>query len=95
MRLARDQAVVRDDNHLLAPTLLRSQLVSFLYQAVQRGEMTKKDADRHLNYVRGPRMRLLGARGRPTIAGQPRRGRSASGALVDPGDRRDRVRSAH
>jgi predicted nucleic acid-binding protein len=37
-------------------------MLSLLYQAVRRGEMTKKDADRLLNYVRGLRIRLLGDR---------------------------------
>jgi predicted nucleic acid-binding protein len=60
--LARHEAVIRDEHQLLAPTLLRSQLLSLLYQAVRRGEMTKKDADRQLNYVRGLQIRLLGDR---------------------------------
>ena len=42
MRLAHDQIVIGDDHQILAPTLLRSQLLSLLYQAVSRGEMTKK-----------------------------------------------------
>jgi predicted nucleic acid-binding protein len=62
MRLALDRAVIRADHQLLAPTLLRSQMLSFLYQAVRRGEMTKKDADEQLNYMRGLRIRLLGDR---------------------------------
>jgi predicted nucleic acid-binding protein len=62
IRLAEDQAVIRDQYHLLAPTLLRSQLLSLLYQAVHRGEMTNEDAERQLNYVRGLRIRLLGDR---------------------------------
>jgi predicted nucleic acid-binding protein len=59
--LARNQAVIREDQ-LLAPTLIRSQMLSLLYQAVQRGEMTKKDAEQQLDYVRGLRIRLLGDR---------------------------------
>lgn len=62
LRLAQDRAEIRDEHQLLAPTLLRSQMLSLLYQAVQRGEMTKKDAERHLDYVRGLRLRLLGDR---------------------------------
>ena len=62
MRLALDRAVIRAEHQLVAPTLLRSQVLSFLYQAVRRGEMTKKDADERLTYVRGLRMRLLGDR---------------------------------
>jgi predicted nucleic acid-binding protein len=60
--LARDQAAIRDEHQLLAPTLLRSQLLSQLYQAVQRGEITKEYADQQLDYVRGLRIRLLGDR---------------------------------
>jgi hypothetical protein len=37
MRLARDEAVVNGEHQLLAPTLIRSQLLSLLYQAVRRG----------------------------------------------------------
>jgi hypothetical protein len=62
IRLARDEAVIRGEHQILAPTLLRSQMLSLLYQAVRRGEMTRKDAERQLNYVRGLRIRLLGDR---------------------------------
>jgi predicted nucleic acid-binding protein len=37
-------------------------MLSLLYQAVQRGEMTKMDAERLLIHVRGLRIRLLGDR---------------------------------
>ena len=62
IRLADEGAVIGDEHQLLAPTLLRSQLLSLLFQAVARGEMTKKDAEQTLNYVRGLRIRLLGDR---------------------------------
>ena len=62
IRLAHDQAVIRGEDQILAPTLLRSQVLSLLYQAVRRGEMTRKDAERQLEYVRGLRIRLLGDR---------------------------------
>ena len=62
IRLAYDQAVIGDEHQILAPTLLRSQVLSLLYQAVHRGEMTRKDAERRLDYVRGLRIRLLGDR---------------------------------
>jgi predicted nucleic acid-binding protein len=62
IRLAHSQAVIPDQHQLLAPTLLRSQMLSLLYQAVHRGELTNKDAERQLNYVRGRRIRLLGDR---------------------------------
>jgi predicted nucleic acid-binding protein len=60
VRLAHDEAMIADAHRLVAPTLLRSQLLSLLYQAVRRGELTRKDADRQLRYVRGLRIRLLG-----------------------------------
>lgn len=62
IRLAHDQAVIGDEHQILAPTLLRSQMLSSLYQSVHRGEITKKEAERRLNYVRGLRIRLLGDR---------------------------------
>jgi predicted nucleic acid-binding protein len=62
IRLARDEAVIRGEHQILAPALLRSQVLSHLYQAVRRGEMTRKDAERQLNYIRRLRMRLLGDR---------------------------------
>ncbi len=62
VRLARHEVVIPDEHHLLAPTLLRSQMLSLLYRAVRQGEITKKDADRQLNYVRALRLRLLGDR---------------------------------
>jgi predicted nucleic acid-binding protein len=62
LRLAQDEAVIRGEHQIVAPALLRSQLLSALYQAVHRGEMTEKVADQRLSYVRGLRIRLLGDR---------------------------------
>ena len=58
IRLAGDEAVVPDGHHMLAPGLLRSQMLSLLYQAARRGEITKKDAERRLDYAHGMRIRL-------------------------------------
>jgi hypothetical protein len=55
IQLAGEEAVVPDGHHMLAPALLRPQMLSLLYQAVHRGEMTKKDAERRLSYARGMR----------------------------------------
>lgn len=60
--LARNEAVIRAEHRLLAPTLLRSQLLALLYGAVRSGEMTKREAQRQLDYVRGLQIRLLGDR---------------------------------
>ena len=68
IRLAHDRAVIGDEHQILAPALLRSQTLSLLYQGVHRGEMTRKDAERRLDYIRGLRIRLLGDRVLQTVA---------------------------
>jgi predicted nucleic acid-binding protein len=68
LALAKDEAEIADEHQLLAPTLLRSQVLSSLYRAVRQGEMTKREADRRLNYVRALRMRLLGDRVLQSVA---------------------------
>lgn len=60
--LAGHETAIAGEHHLLAPTLFRSQVLSLLYRAVRRKEMTKKDADRRLDYLRALRIRLLGDR---------------------------------
>ena len=45
VRLAGENAVIRGEHQLLAPALLRSQVLSLLYRAVRRGEMTRKEAE--------------------------------------------------
>ncbi|MGH3756188.1 hypothetical protein [Actinophytocola sp.] len=70
IRLAHDQAEIAGEHQLLAPTLLRSQTLSLLYQQVHRGETTKKDAEQRLNYIRGLRIRLLGDRVLQAVAWQ-------------------------
>ena len=67
-RLAQERAVVSHEHQLLAPTLLRSQLLSLLYRAVRQGEITKQDADRQLSYARGLQIRLLGDRVLQSVA---------------------------
>jgi predicted nucleic acid-binding protein len=62
LHLARNDVAIAGEHQLVAPKLLRSQVLSLLYQAVRRGEMTKTDAERHLDYVRRLRIRLLGDR---------------------------------
>ena len=68
IRLARDDAVIRDEHELLAPTLLRSQVLSLLFQAVQRGELTVPEAENAIGYVRRLRLRLLGDRVLQSVA---------------------------
>jgi predicted nucleic acid-binding protein len=68
IRLAREDAVIRDEHELLAPTLLRSHVLSLLFQAVQRGELTQPEAENALGYVRRLRLRLLGDRVLQSVA---------------------------
>ena len=62
LRLAAANATLPPEHELLAPSLLRSQLLARLYRLVRDGSMTKKEAEHHLSYVRGLRIRLLGDR---------------------------------
>ena len=62
LRLAEQEAVVAERHQLVAPTLLRSQVLSLLYVEVRRAKISRKDADRRLDYLRGLRIRLLGDR---------------------------------
>ncbi len=62
LRLAENRASVPAHHQLLAPALIRSQLLSRLYQSVRNGDLTKKDAERQLDHFRAMRLRLLGDR---------------------------------
>jgi predicted nucleic acid-binding protein len=68
LRLALDGGRVPTGHQLVAPALLRSQLVSQLFQAVRAGEMTNPDADRVLDHMRALRIRLLGDRVLQSVA---------------------------
>lgn len=60
--LAAERRVLSEQHTILAPTLFRSQVLSLLYGAAHRGEMSDKEAEQQLTYLRGLRMRLLGDR---------------------------------
>ena len=62
LRLAAMQAVIPAQHRLLAPTLIRSQVLAHLYGAVRRGEMNRLTAERRLDHLRRLRLRLLGDR---------------------------------
>lgn len=68
LRLAHAETVIPDERRLLAPTLLRSQLLNTLYDAVRNGDLTKQAAERQLDYVRSMRIRLLGDRVLQSVA---------------------------
>jgi predicted nucleic acid-binding protein len=60
LHLASAELEVSGEHKLLAPTLLRSQALSALHEAVQRGEIPADVARDHLTRIRGMRIRLLG-----------------------------------
>jgi len=62
LRLARDEVRLPGVHRLLAPTLLRSQVLALLYQEVRSGATTRTEAERQLDYLRALRIRLLGDR---------------------------------
>ena len=62
VRLARERTVPADGHQILAPSLIRSQVLSLLYLAVRQGELTRRDAGHCLDHIRGLRLRLLGDR---------------------------------
>jgi predicted nucleic acid-binding protein len=60
LHLAAAEFEVAERHELLAPTLLRSQTLSALHEAVHRGELSAAIARARLAYVQGMKMRLLG-----------------------------------
>jgi indolepyruvate ferredoxin oxidoreductase alpha subunit len=60
LKLARDDVDVATKHTLLAPTLLRSQALSALHEAVDRGEIAPAAAREQLARVRAMKIRLLG-----------------------------------
>ena len=62
IRLAAEGVQVSPEHELLAPTLIRSQMLSQLHEAVRRGELDASEAERRLDGIAGMRIRLLGDR---------------------------------
>jgi predicted nucleic acid-binding protein len=60
LRLAADEAKVPAKHKLLAPTLLRSQALSTLHEAVHGGKLSSEVARERLARVNGLPIRLLG-----------------------------------
>jgi predicted nucleic acid-binding protein len=60
--LAKVEAKIPARHKLLAPTLLRSQVLAQLYAQVAEGKLARAEATRQLDYLRGLQMRLLGDR---------------------------------
>lgn len=70
LALAERDAKIPARHQLLAPTLLRSQVLALLFAEVQRGDLSSKEADRRLDYLRRLRLRLLGDRVLQRVAWQ-------------------------
>lgn len=62
LKLAARSAAIPATSRLLAPTLLRSQVLAQLYADVRRGSIDKKTAAARLDYLRALQIRLLGDR---------------------------------
>lgn len=60
IELARVATPVPGEHQLLAPTLLRSQVLSMLHEAVQRGELPAAVARERLAWINKLPIRLLG-----------------------------------
>ncbi|HKH31748.1 MAG TPA: type II toxin-antitoxin system VapC family toxin [Gaiellaceae bacterium] len=60
LQLAREGIEVPAEHELLAPTLLRSQTLSALHEAVERGELAADVARERLADIGRMRIRLLG-----------------------------------
>jgi predicted nucleic acid-binding protein len=60
LELARGDFELPDEHELLAPTLLRSQTLSALHEAVHAGELEPEDARERIARVNALPIRLLG-----------------------------------
>jgi predicted nucleic acid-binding protein len=60
LHLAAEEIEVSAEHQLLAPTLLRSQTLSVLHEAVQRGELPADAARERLARIARMKIRLLG-----------------------------------
>jgi predicted nucleic acid-binding protein len=59
LRLVADDVVVDEEHQLVAPSLIRSQALALLFDAVRRGDLTEQAALRHHDRLTRLRMRLL------------------------------------
>lgn len=70
LTLARSEAEIPARHRLLAPTLLRSQVLAQLFVEIQRGDLSRREADRRLDHLRRLGIRLLGDRVLQRVAWQ-------------------------
>jgi predicted nucleic acid-binding protein len=62
LQLIREKATLPIGTKLVAPTLLRSQVLASLYMAVRRREFDRDEARSRLDHMRSLQIRLLGDR---------------------------------
>lgn len=62
LRLIQEDAPLAEGHQLVAPNVLRSQVLSHLYRAVRRGELSRDEARAQLDRLSSLRVRLLGDR---------------------------------
>ncbi|MDX8353810.1 hypothetical protein [Cognatiyoonia sp. IB215182] len=62
LRLIEERAKIPPQNSLVAPTLLRSQILSELFAAVEGKEFDRREANARLNHMRALKIRFLGDR---------------------------------
>lgn len=62
LMLAEQQAKIPRHHRLLAPTLLRSQVLAQLYGDVRAGRLSRAQANQQLDHLRSLAIRLLGDR---------------------------------
>ncbi len=62
LKLLRERASPATEIRLLAPTLLRSQVLPHLYASSQRGEIDRAEARGQLDHMRALNIRFLGDR---------------------------------
>jgi predicted nucleic acid-binding protein len=62
LRLISDRITIPPHNSLVAPALLRSQILSELFASVGRQEFDRKEANARLDHMRALKIRLLGDR---------------------------------
>ncbi len=68
--LAQQRTRVPAHHQLLAPTLLRSEVLARLYGEVRRGALAQREAEQRLDHLRRLRIRLLGDRVLQRVAWQ-------------------------
>ena len=62
IQLARENITLVDEHQLVAPNVLHSHALSFLYRSVRLGELSEKEAKEILLGITTMRIRLLGDR---------------------------------